>query len=91
MQTLVALKPMRYARRDLRAGDRFEAPAVDAGYLIRHKFASAAPQAAEAPQPVFQRQQPAQRGRPRIHPVQAPRTEEAPQHSAEVGSGEEGE
>lgn len=40
---LVAAGPLRYARRDMRAGDVFEAPPVDAGYLVRNGRAKAAP------------------------------------------------
>ena len=35
MKRLVALRPLRYQRRDLVAGDAFDAPTVDASYLMR--------------------------------------------------------
>jgi hypothetical protein len=78
LKNLTATRSMRYARRDLRAGDTFKAPLVDADYLVRAGRAKPAVEERE--------QQPIQRGRPR----QAVRAAQPPAQRTQVdASGED--
>lgn len=77
---------MRYARRDLRPGDTFIAPDVDAGYLVRTGRASVAVVAPE-PRQTPQRGRPPLRGRVVLTHPNPPETPQTPE--PELGEGDD--